>query len=148
MPCSPHCQTSKGAQSVIRCMFTCRCWMLSTICMAVFLLFTYDSTEYVLCVTSLSPHAQRFIYLTLLDFWHQFCTQRCTAHYISYIVAHIKAGCKWVPMSYFYSLLKPMNKRNYASNKKSSLKGKRSAAPLKRPTVMKELKKKGDYRLW
>ena len=38
-----------------------------------------------------------------------------------------------------FSLWKPRNERNYASNKKSRLKGKRSAAPLKRPTVMKEL---------
>ena len=59
----------------------------------------------------------------------------------SYIVAHIEAGCKWVPISYFFSLWKPRNERNYASNKKSGLKGKRSAAPLKRPTVMKELNK-------
>ena len=140
MPCSPHCQTARGAQSVIRCMFTCPGWMLSTICMALFWLSTYDTAKYVLCVTSLSPHAHRFVYLTILDFWHQFCTQWCMALYISYTVAHVKAGCKWVPISYFLSLWKPENERNYASNKKSRLKGKRSAAPLKRPTVMKELK--------
>ena len=140
MPYSPHCRTSRGAQSVSRCMFTCPCWMLSTICMALFLLFTYDTAKYVLCITSLSPHAHGFVYLTILDFWHQFCTQWCTALYVSYIVAHVKAGCKWVPISYFFSLWKPGNERNYASNKKSGLKGKRSAAPLKRPTVMKELK--------
>ena len=58
----------------------------------------------------------------------------------SYIVAHIEAGCKWVPISYFFSLWKPRNERNYASNKKSRLKGKRSAALLKWPTVMKELR--------
>ena len=39
-----------------------------------------------------------------------------------------------------FSLWKPRNERNYASNKKSGLKGKRSAAPLKRPTVMKEIR--------
>ena len=139
MPCSPHCRTSRGAQSVSRCMFTCPWWMLSTICMALFLLFSYDTAKYVLCVTSLSPHAHGFVYLTVLDFWHQFCTQWCTALYISYIVAHVKAGCK--PVSHFFSLWKPRNERNYASNKKSGLRGKRSAAPLKWPTVMKELNK-------
>ena len=108
--------------------------------MALFLLFTYDTAKYVLCGTSVSPHAHRFIYLTVLDFWHQFCTQWCTALYISYIVAHIEAGCKRVPISYFFSLWKPRNERNYASNKKSRLKGKRSAALLKRPTVIKELR--------
>ena len=123
-----------------RCMFTCPCWMLSTICMALFFLFSCDTAKYVLCVTSLSPHAHGFVYLTILDFWHQFCTQWCTALYISYIAAHVKVGCKRVPISYFFSLWKPRNERNYASNKKSGLKGKRSAAPLKRPTVMKELK--------
>ena len=101
MPCSPYCRTSRGAQSVSRCMFTCPCWMLSTICMALFLLFTYDTAKYVLCITSLSPHAHRFVYLTVLDFWYQFCTQWCMALYISYIVAHVKAGCKRVPFHTF-----------------------------------------------
>ena len=107
---------------------------------SLFLFFTYDAAKSLLCVTSLSLHAHRFVYLTLIDFWHQFCTQRCMALYISYIVAHIEAGCKWVPISYFFSLWKPRNERNYASNKKSRLKGKRSAALLKWPTVMKELR--------
>ena len=107
---------------------------------SLFLFFTYDAAKSLLCVTFLSPHAHRFVYLTVLDFWHQFCMQRCMALHISYIVAHIEAGCKWVPISYFFSLWKPRNERNYASNKKSRLKGKRSAALLKWPTVMKELR--------
>ena len=61
------------------------------------------------------------------------------ALYISYIAAHVKAGYKQVPISYFFSLWKPRNERNYASNKKSGLMGKRSAALRKWPTVMKEL---------
>ena len=41
-----------------RCMFTCPCWMLSTICMALFLLFTFDSKICPLCHLSVTTCTQ------------------------------------------------------------------------------------------
>ena len=45
-----------------------------------------------------------------------------------------------VPSSFMSTLWKPRNERNGGFVKSSGLRGKRSAGPQKRPTVMKELK--------
>ena len=44
-----------------------------------------------------------------------------------------------IPSSFIFTLWKPRNERNGAFVKRSGLRGKGSAGPQKRPTVMKEL---------
>ena len=97
-----------------------------------FLLFTYDNKICPLCHLS----------VTMCTQFHFFdCTWLLTSilHTMVYSTLYFiycgsnRGRCKRVPISYFYSLWKPRNERNYASNKKSGLKGERSAAPLKQP---------------
>ena len=87
--------------TVSRCMFTCPCWMMIGICMPLLPIFTNDTIRYYFHVISLSPHAHKFVYLTLLDFWHQFCTRRCMTLYNSCTVSKIQAGCKQYPLHSF-----------------------------------------------